>query len=63
MTSPLQTSTIRGTRSFKNNSGEDYFQSGKAKWKLYQIDKWTHDGPSKLYHQDKMVELLPSENN
>lgn len=44
---------------FKNSSGEEYFQGGKARWRLYQIDKWTKDGPNKLYHQDRMVELLP----
>lgn len=44
---------------FKNSSGEEYFQGGKAKWRLYQIDKWTKDGPNKIYHQDRMVELLP----
>lgn len=45
---------------FKNPGGEEYFQSGKAKWRVYQIDKWTKDGPNRLYHQDRMVELTPS---
>lgn len=44
---------------FKSSSGEDLFTGGKAKWRLYQIDKWTKDGPNRLFHQDKMVELLP----
>ena len=46
---------------FKNTQGEEFFQGGRAKWRLYQIDKWVKDGPNKLYHQDKMVELLPEE--
>ena len=44
---------------FKNPAGEEYFQNGKARWRLYQIDRWTKDGPNKLYHQDRAVELLP----
>lgn len=46
---------------FKNTQGEEFFQGGRAKWRLYQIDKWVKDGPNKLYHQDKLVELLPEE--
>lgn len=44
---------------FKSPTGEELFSSGKAKWRLYQIDKWTKNGPNQLFHQDKMVELLP----
>lgn len=44
---------------FKSPSGEELFSSGKAKWRLYQIDKWVRSGPNQLFHQDKMVELLP----
>lgn len=44
---------------FKNPAGEEYFQNGKARWRLYQIDRWLKDGPNKLYHQDRAVELLP----
>ncbi len=44
---------------FKSATGEELFSSGKAKWRLYQIDKWTKGGPNQLFHQDKMVELLP----
>ena len=44
---------------FKNPSGEEYFQGGKAKWRLYQIDRWAKDGPNIIYHQDRMVELVP----
>lgn len=44
---------------FKNAAGEEYFQSGKAKWRIYQIDKWSKDGPNRLYHQDRLVELIP----
>lgn len=38
-----------------------YFQSGKAKIKLYKIDQWTDEGPNKKYHRDQMIEILPSE--
>jgi hypothetical protein len=44
---------------FKSPTGEELFSSGKAKWRLYQIDKWVRSGPNQLFHQDKMVELLP----
>lgn len=44
---------------FKSPTGEELFSSGKAKWRLYQIDKWTKNGPNQLFHQDRMVELLP----
>lgn len=47
---------------FKNSSGEEYFQNGKAKWRIYQVDKWSKDGPNRLLHQDRMVELIPVEN-
>ena len=46
---------------FKNNSGEQLFQSGRARWRLYQTDRWVKDGPQRLYHQDKMVELAPED--
>ena len=38
-----------------------YFQSGKAKIKLYKIDQWVDDGPNKKYHRDQMIEILPLE--
>lgn len=44
---------------FKSPTGEELFSSGKAKWRLYQIDKWVRNGPNQLFHQDKMVEILP----
>ena len=44
---------------FKSPSGEQLFSSGKARWRLYQIDKWVRSGPNQLFHQDKMVELVP----
>ena len=46
---------------FKNSSGEEFFQSGKARWRIYQIDQWKKDGPNRLYHLDRMVELIPTE--
>lgn len=48
-----------GSGRFKTAEGEEYFQSGRAKWRIYQIDQWVKDGPSKIYHQDKMLELVP----
>lgn len=50
----------QGQGYFKGASGEEYFQSGKAKWRLYQVDKWNKDGPNRLIHTDRMVELLPA---
>lgn len=44
---------------FKSPGGEELFSSGKARWRLYQIDKWVRSGPNQLFHQDKMVELVP----
>lgn len=44
---------------FKSPSGEELSSSGKAKWRLYQIDKWVKGSPNQLFHQDRMVELLP----
>ncbi len=44
---------------FKSPTGEELVSNGKAKWRLYQIDKWVRSGPNQLFHQDKMVELLP----
>ena len=44
---------------FKSPTGEELLPNGKAKWKLYQIDKWVKDGPTRLIHQDRMVEILP----
>jgi hypothetical protein len=46
---------------FKNSSGESLFQNGKAKWRLYQIDQWEKDGPNKMYHKDKVLEIIPTE--
>lgn len=40
-----------------------YFQSGKAKIKLYKIDQWVDEGPNKKYHRDQMIEILPLEKN
>lgn len=46
---------------FKNSKGEEVFPSGKARWRLYQVDRWVKDGPDRLYHQDRAVEILPAE--
>lgn len=44
---------------FKSPSGEEFFTGEKAKWRLYQIDKWIKNGPNQLIHQDRMVEIIP----
>lgn len=44
---------------FKSPSGEEFFSGDKAKWRLYQIDKWVKNGPNQLIHQDRMVEIVP----
>lgn len=46
---------------FKSPSGEEFFSGEKAKWRLYQIDKWVKNGPNQLIHQDRMVEIVPLE--
>lgn len=46
---------------FKSAAGEEVFSNGKAKWRLYQTDKWLKDGSNRLLHQDKIVELIPLE--
>lgn len=45
----------------KGNADRKYFQSGKAKIKLYKIDQWVDEGPNKKYHRDQMIEILPLE--
>lgn len=50
----------QGQGYFKSSAGEEYFQGGKAKWRLYQVDRWNKDGPNRLFHEDRMVELVPA---
>jgi len=33
--------------------------SSKAKWRLFQIDKWVKGSANQLIHQDKLVEVIP----
>ncbi|UOF02638.1 hypothetical protein [Bdellovibrio reynosensis] len=40
-----------------------FFQSGKARIKLYKIDQWVDEGPNKKYHRDQMIEITPLEKN
>lgn len=47
----------QGKGKFKGSGGEE-FQSGTATWKLYQTDQWVKDGPTRMYHQDKMIEII-----
>lgn len=51
----------QGKGYFKGTAGEEYFEGGKARWRLYQVDRWHKDGPNRLYHVDRLVELLPAE--
>ena len=46
-----------------SSSSEEFFQSGQARWRLYEIDQWVKDGPDRLYHRDKMIELVPEGKN
>lgn len=53
-----------GRGKFKSSTNnEDFFQSGRARWRLYEIDQWVKDGPDRLYHRDKMIELIPEVQN
>lgn len=45
----------------KGPADKKYFQSGKARIKLYKIDQWVDEGPNKKYHRDQMIEILPLE--
>ncbi|MBX2993490.1 MAG: hypothetical protein KF681_01660 [Bdellovibrionaceae bacterium] len=49
----------QGKGKFKNPVGETELQGKKAHWKIYQLDRWTKEGPNRLYHQDKMIEITP----
>lgn len=50
-----------GEGRFKTPAGSDVqLPSGKARWRLYEVDRWVKDGPDKLVHQDKVVEILPA---
>lgn len=40
--------------------GPDAFQSGDSTWKLYQTNQWVKDGEYRMYHQDKMIEIVPA---
>jgi hypothetical protein len=49
----------QGNGKFKNPVGETEFQGKKAHWKMYQVDRWSKEGNGRLYHQDRMIEILP----
>lgn len=59
-----------GKGTFKPGVGVDLGVSGpidsktgaRAKWRLYQIDRWVKGSENQLIHQDKLVELIPIEN-
>ena len=51
----------QGQGYFKGSGGDEYFQGTKAKWRLYQVDKWTKESPSRMLHVDRIVEILPSD--
>jgi hypothetical protein len=54
-----------GKGTFKAGSGVDSAAgavstgTSKAKWRLFQIDKWVKGSANQLIHQDKMVEVIP----
>lgn len=51
----------QGKGKFKNPVGETELGSKRAHWKIYQLDRWTKEGPDRVYHQDKMIEITPLE--
>lgn len=50
----------QGQGYFKGAAGDEYFQGAQAKWRLYQADRWIKEGPNRLFHADRIVEILPS---
>lgn len=32
-----------------------------GQWKLYKLDRWVEDGDNRLIHQDKLLEIIPSQ--
>ncbi|QDK46207.1 hypothetical protein DOM22_14060 [Bdellovibrio sp. ZAP7] len=59
----FQSGTATLLKETKGAADKKYFQSGKAKIKLYKIDQWVDEGPNKKYHRDQMIEILPLEKN
>ncbi|UYL09565.1 hypothetical protein B9G69_003135 [Bdellovibrio sp. SKB1291214] len=57
----FQSGTATLLKETKGSADRKYFQSGKAKIKLYKIDQWVDEGPNKKYHRDQMIEILPLE--
>ncbi len=57
----FQSGTATLLKETKGAADKKYFQSGKAKIKLYKIDQWVDEGPNKKYHRDQMIEILPLE--
>lgn len=51
----------QGAGRFKNPVGEIDLQGKRAHWKVYQVDRWVKEGPNRLYHQDKMIEITPAD--
>lgn len=57
----FQNGTATLLKETKGAADRKYFQSGKAKIKLYKIDQWVDEGPNRKYHRDQMIEILPLE--
>lgn len=57
----FQNGTATLLKDTKGPADKKYFQSGKARIRLYKIDQWVDEGPNKKYHRDQMIEILPLE--
>lgn len=57
----FQNGTATLLKETKGSADKKYFQNGKARIRLYQIDQWVDEGPNKKYHRDQMIEILPLE--
>lgn len=49
----------QGQGQFKNPTDDPNRKGQRAQWKVYEINKWIKDGPNRLIHQDKLVEIVP----
>ncbi|HEX7676179.1 MAG TPA: hypothetical protein VF412_18525 [Bdellovibrio sp.] len=57
----FQSGTATLLKETTGSADKRYFQSGKAKIKLYKVDQWVDEGPNKKSHRDQMIEILPLE--
>lgn len=55
----FQNGTATLLKDTKGPADKKYFQSGKAKYKLYKVDQWMDEGPNRKYHRDRVIEIVP----